>query len=64
MYVCAYYSFDASANPVPCCSEAMIDDCTARKATVIISSQTPDNPYDGSTTIIDDPPRVSGVCMT
>jgi hypothetical protein len=37
----------------------MIDDSTAKNVTVIISSQTPNNPYENSTTIVDEPPRVS-----
>ena len=42
----------------------MIDDSVAKGATVIISSQTPDNPFDNSTTIINDPPRVSEFYVT
>lgn len=38
----------------------MVDDCVAKGATVIISSQTPDNPYEKFPTIVDAPPRVSG----
>jgi hypothetical protein len=37
----------------------MIDDSIAKGATVIISSQTPDNPFDNSTSIVNKPPRVS-----
>jgi len=40
--------------------KAMIDDSKAKGANVIISSQTPDNPYDNSTTIVDAPPRFVG----
>lgn len=37
----------------------MITDVQNKGATVIVSSQTPDNPYENSTVEIDSPPRVS-----
>lgn len=43
--------------------EGMIDQIVAKGATPIISSQTPDDPYEGSTTIIYEPSRFVGYAL-
>ncbi|KAF8311163.1 SGNH hydrolase [Clavulina sp. PMI_390] len=44
--------------------EGMVDQIIAKGATAIVSSQTPNNPYENTTTIVNDPPRFVGYAAT
>jgi hypothetical protein len=42
----------------------MIEDAMQKGVNIVISSQTPTNPYENSVTIVDSPPRMSYFSLT